>query len=745
MKSFSKLIGLLLLGVLLLLVAAGFALTHFFDPNDYKDEIRQLAREHANLELELNGDIGWSLFPWLGIEITDAKIASADTPDDPFADLRLLGLSVQVMPLLRKEIQMSDIRIDGLNLNLHRNAQGQGNWEHIGKPRTKSDESIAQQNATQANTPIPAEQPNSTAQPVRSNSPLKLDINSLIVNGARIDFNDEQSGQQFNLESVQLTTGAIRDTQPIALKFSGFLGNAKPLLRARIELTTAATIDQVLRRYVLDDMKLSGEVAGEPLNGKTANFTVRGNLLYDQSANVARWDNLKLSINQLKALGELQASALDKQAQLSGALSIAPVNLHEFLSGIGIALPEMADKKALNHFELSTRLQGTLNSFMLNEMALSIDQTALSGSAGIKDFTTTMLYANLQGDELDADRYLPPVTPQATTERQTQVQQQTQKSGTSGTTALPDAPSKTAWSTDKQLPIEQLKNINADLEVAFNQLTISKFLISQAKVKLLAKQGVISLDNLQGNLHNGEFKASASLNTKTEPPELTLKHNIHNIPVEKILQTLDKEVTMTGLLDMDTELRTRGNSQQDWVDQLNGSLNFALHKGVLPDANLERQLCIGIATLNRKPLTTNNENKDTAFNDLRGTLNIRNGIASNPDLRVAIPGLMVKGQGDIDLRVLSLDYYLGIIIEGDTQPMPDPACQINKRYVGLEWPVRCRGPLELGAKACRIDQDGLGKIAATLAGEKLTEKLDEKLGEKVSPELKDALKGLFKR
>ena len=135
MKSFSKLIGLLLLGLLLLLVVAGFALTHFFDPNDYKAEIRQLAREHANLELELNGDIGWSLFPWLGIEITDAKVASADTPNDPFADLRLLGLSVQVMPLLRKEIQMSDIRIDGLNLNLHRNTQGQGNWENIGKPR----------------------------------------------------------------------------------------------------------------------------------------------------------------------------------------------------------------------------------------------------------------------------------------------------------------------------------------------------------------------------------------------------------------------------------------------------------------------------------------------------------------------------------------------------------------------------------------------------------------------------------
>ncbi len=59
--------------------------------------------------------------------------------------------------------------------------------------------------------------------------------------------------------------------------------------------------------------------------------------------------------------------------------------------------------------------------------------------------------------------------------------------------------------------------------------------------------------------------------------------------------------------------------------------------------------------------------------------------------------------------------------------------------------MRCRGPLEMGGKACRLDQDGLGKVAAKLAGNKLNEKIEEKLGDKVSPELKDALKGLFNR
>ncbi|HEY6612808.1 MAG TPA: AsmA family protein, partial [Pseudomonas sp.] len=38
MKTFGKFLGLLLLGLLLVIVALGFALTQLFDPNDYKDE-----------------------------------------------------------------------------------------------------------------------------------------------------------------------------------------------------------------------------------------------------------------------------------------------------------------------------------------------------------------------------------------------------------------------------------------------------------------------------------------------------------------------------------------------------------------------------------------------------------------------------------------------------------------------------------------------------------------------------------
>ena len=41
----------------------------------------------------------------------------------------MLGLSVRVMPLLSREVQMSDITVNGLNLTLSRDEQGRGNWK----------------------------------------------------------------------------------------------------------------------------------------------------------------------------------------------------------------------------------------------------------------------------------------------------------------------------------------------------------------------------------------------------------------------------------------------------------------------------------------------------------------------------------------------------------------------------------------------------------------------------------------
>lgn len=739
MKAFGKILGLFVLGLLLIIVALGFALTHLFDPNDYKDEIRQLARDKANIELTLNGDIGWSLFPWLGLELHEASVATLTNPTQPFADLQMLGLSVRVLPLLRREVQMSDVRVEGLNLRLSRDENGHANWEDIGKPAPV---------AGTATTPPADGSAPPAVNPDKPGQPIKLDIDSLTVNNARVEYVDVRKGQSFTAESIQLSTGAVHEGADIPIKLTAFLGTTQPVMRAKTELVGQLRLDRALKRYQFGDMRLSGEASGEPLQGKTVTFAAQGQLLVDLAANVAEWTNLKLSANQLRALGELRARDLDKTAQLTGAISVAPFDLHTFLDSIGQPLPAMA-AGSLSKVEMVSRLSGTPTSASLDDLNLKVDDSTFTGRIAIEDFAKQALRLQLKADTFNADRYRPAESEEkkgASAARKSEVQSSEAAAvAGAGTTPLPDQPTKAAWSTEKLLPLERMRKLDVDADISFGTLTLDKLPIQNAALKTQALNGVIKLDSLRGDLYNGNFEVKGNLDVRPDVPLASVQTRVAKVPVERFLQSQDQTPPVKGLLTLNSDLNGKGNSQKALIDSLNGTASFVLNNGVLVNANLEQQLCQGISLLNRKTLSGEPRGKDTPFQQLNGNLVFRNGVASNPDLKVQIPGLTVNGNGDVDLRVLGMNYRVGIVIEGDKTEMPDPACEVNPRYVGIEWPVRCRGPLELGAKACRLDKEGMGQVAAKLAGDKISDKIEEKLGDKVSPELKDALRGLFKR
>lgn len=738
MKAFGKILGLVLLGLLLIIVALGFALTHLFDPNDYKDEIRQIARDKAHIELTLNGDIGWSLFPWLGLELHEASVATLTNPTQPFADLQMLGLSVRVLPLLRREVQMSDVRVEGLNLRLNKDVHGHGNWEDIGKNVPDP--------STPASTPAVAEAA-TPPKPERPPQPIRLDIDSLTINNARVEYNDEQTGKQFSAESIQLSAGAVHEGASIPLKLTAFLGTNQPLMRVKTELNGNLRIQRALQRYQFEDMKLTGEATGEPLQGKTLTFSTQGQLLVDLSANIAEWTGMKLSLNQLRALGELKVNDLNKTPQVSGALSIAQFDLAKFLDSVGNPLPPMA-AGSLSKVELVSRLKGTPTSVALEDLNLKLDESTFTGRVAVDDFAKQSLRVQLKADTFNADNYLPAKSEAAkgaTAARQAEVQSsEAGAMAAGGTTPLPDAPTKGAWSTDKLLPLTRLRTLDVNADLSFGQLTLGKLPIQNAALKASGLDGQLKLDTLSGGLYNGTFQANGNLDVRQDIPVLALQTRIKQVPIERILQAQGQNPPVKGQLTLDSNLNGRGNSQKALIDSLNGIASFVINNGVLLNANLEQQLCTGIALLNRKTLSGEQRGKDTPFQELKGNLTFRNGVASNPDLKVRIPGLTVNGNGDIDLRVLGMDYRVGIIVEGDQREVPDPACEVGSNFQNIEVPLRCRGPLELGAKACRLDKDGLSQVAIKAAGNKLSEKLEQKL-DKVNPQLKDALKGLFKR
>ena len=58
-----KILSIIVLALIVLLAGAIFAITRLIDPNDFKPQISAAAREHANLDLQIAGNLAWTFWP----------------------------------------------------------------------------------------------------------------------------------------------------------------------------------------------------------------------------------------------------------------------------------------------------------------------------------------------------------------------------------------------------------------------------------------------------------------------------------------------------------------------------------------------------------------------------------------------------------------------------------------------------------------------------------------------------------
>ena len=139
MKLIKYLIITVVVLVLLLVAGAGI-LVATVDPNDYKDDIIKLVKESTGRTLTLEGDLGFTFFPALGVSLGEAQLSNASGfGDQPFAKVSQLGVSVDLLSLLKFSVQADTIVLDGLRVNLQKNKNGNTNWDDL-----------AQQPATEA-------------------------------------------------------------------------------------------------------------------------------------------------------------------------------------------------------------------------------------------------------------------------------------------------------------------------------------------------------------------------------------------------------------------------------------------------------------------------------------------------------------------------------------------------------------------------------------------------------------------
>ncbi len=715
-----KLIFALLLGLLILIGVALAALTTLIDPNDYKDEIRKAALEQAGIELQIDGDIGWSFYPWLALELNQVGVGYPNKP--ALGQLSRAEVSVSIPALISGQLQMNRLLVDGLALDLVQDSQGGNNWS----PSTAA--------AATSEQPAAAED---TEDTTAEGKVLAIDIEAIEIRNAALTFTDQGNDSRIELSDLNLTSGQISSGSafPLQLGFALRQFAADQLqLSSKIELDTEVTLDLAANRYQLTGLTTTLDL----IEGTSLPAALKLALAADLDArlNEQQVDIRKLQINAdpLSLNGEIRLNNFS-QPQLSGQLNSNTFNLKQLLTTLGQQAPETADSNALTALAFSATLGGPAGSVQLKPLSLQLDDTRLDGEASLA-LDSQQIALKLKGNALDADRYLPPKA-----ETTAQSSAAPAKAGNSA------AAGQKGWPKDELIPLEPLRTLNLSAELDLDSLKVSGIQLGKPGLSVSASNGLIKLTRFNTSVFDGQVSTTAQLDARKAPLRISLAPRITGLQIGNALQTLADTDVVAGKLDSRADISMSGQSVHAWVNSLNGSASVQMAEGLIKGIDAAQSMCQGINNLSALWIDAEQVDKTTPFADLGARFTLRNGVVSNNDLSAKLDAMSVTGRGTINLPHQVLDYRIGMTLEDN---LFNQSCSVNDRLEGVEVPVNCTGSFyDEPAKLCRLDTSFISDLLKAEAKRKVEEKIgtqvEDKLKEKLGEEGAGVLKGLFGR
>jgi AsmA protein len=150
-------LGIAVLIIVVILVAAALIVPHVIDINQYHSQIQAQLEKRLGRPVTL-GEMKLGLFP-PSFQVNNAVIAEDPRfkSTQPFAKVEKLAVSVKLLPLLKKEVEINSLELDHPHIELIRDAQGAWNFATLGQE--------AKPPGGGTTTPQPQATPSAGAQP----------------------------------------------------------------------------------------------------------------------------------------------------------------------------------------------------------------------------------------------------------------------------------------------------------------------------------------------------------------------------------------------------------------------------------------------------------------------------------------------------------------------------------------------------------------------------------------------------
>lgn len=787
--------------VLVLVLAAVLLLV---DPNRFKPQLIDAARAQTGRELRIDGELGWSLFPVLGLRLGHSELANAEGfGPAPMLAVDKVEVGVALLPLLRRELQVSKLRLERPRIELARNAAGRSNWDDILELR--------EQRAKSAPAPADAEQAR------EEEAGYTVAVAGLELVDAALAWRDAKSDQQIDLQALNLRTGAIEPGKPVDVELDLQLNNAKPELRSTWKLRTRLTTDAAFDALRWEKLALELTATGQaiPAEQLTLKFSGDGSL-QRQAQTLALQDSRlefaltglpgqrhaegrldfalqgdlaqqRFSSPQLALETSVAGAALGKKAALqlrtplaldlkqqtltlaqvagqvldaaftaqlegrhiidkpafSGTVKLAEFDPRALAGALAVELPKTRDSAVFKRAALATRLKADAERVQLSELQLRLDDSALSGALSLGLGDIARVGFDLALDRIDADRYLPPEDDKPAPPPSATAKTAPAQPAAPAAPAAAAADDSFAW----------LDGVALDGKLKIGQLRIQKLDLQNIALGVASERRVLHIDPLQASLYGGSHSGSLRLDAGGKTPQTELRSKLEHVNVGALLDALLEKNRLEGIGQVELQLAMSGLDGETLLNSARGGGNLRIRDGAVRGINVAQEIRNAIALVKRQP--RQQASQQTDFTELTMQFSLDRGTLGWSELNASSPLLRLSGAGHYRLADRNLDTQLeAAVVKSLKGQGGEPLSEI----AGLIVPVHIRGTSDQPKVSIDIikvlEQTKLGAKKEELEAELETRKeelrdkakgKEDELKQKAAEELQRGLDKLFKR
>ena len=356
MKTALKWVGLAVVCVVVVVIAALLIIPRFLDAKHYREPLEKMVSEASGRPFSVGGDVRLSLFPWAGVSFADLRLGNpAGFAEPDFATIDAFEVRVKLLPLLSREVHIERLVVSKPRVFLVVNKDGRVNYDFGSKTAAGS----------------------KPAPPASAGAGLpfqSLAVGELNIAGGSIALIDLQNGTRHDLSSVNVSLKDVSLDRPVHFSLSAEV-NRKP-------------------------------VSAQGRFGPVGEHLGKGKVPLELTVEAA--GQLKLLVK-----GALENLLAGPRAEV--AIDVAEFSPRRLLAEFGQSPPATADPKTLERLSVKAAVTAGADSVHLSGGILELDQSKLNFRLTAKQFSRPNVAFDLSLDHIDLDRYLPPPAEAAAT------------------------------------------------------------------------------------------------------------------------------------------------------------------------------------------------------------------------------------------------------------------------------------------------------------------------------------------